>query len=129
MTQSDAQDKADRLFKTKMTLRKKNGVCIIDRPDGTPAGYGPSWIAALRFAARPFLDAQQKDQEQLALKRRQEEAAARKEAAEFADFLREHLAEAYEAWRAKNVPEPVTEENAVPAAVQEAADGTPADPV
>ncbi len=100
MTAAEAQQKIDKLYGCSLKLEKRNGVCAITHPEKGVIGTGPSWLAAVRYAATPIFAARQ---EQDVAKRRQlqlEEMEARKEATLFGDFLRERFESEFELWKA-----------------------------
>lgn len=120
MNIDQAKKELPRLFGTalanEMVLEKRNGVCSVlskepagEKRDGKynylkdgrqVYGAGPSWLAALRQAAKPHVDAKRAQDAQ-------DRAEVQKEQNEFADFLREKLMPEFEAWKAaKSVPAP-----------------------
>ena len=119
MTFLEAQLKAQQLFGPGAVLeRSMNGNCRVMRPltdeekASPPAGAqitkhgylvlgtGASWLAAMRYAAKPVLEAAQAKDRVERAQREQEMRELEREMGQFGDFLREKFAADFEAWKA-----------------------------
>lgn len=111
MDSKECLKQVHRLFGEDASIETVNGVRRIIRPakegdeklqktakGAVLLGAGPSWLAALRYAAKPVLVSRQADEE----KTRQESAQAARETQvrmnKFVDFLEEKFGAEFEAW-------------------------------
>lgn len=102
MTIDKAQQEADKIFGTGILCQKSNGICKVTRarPDGgfDILGTGHSWLAALRYAAKPVLEVRRKAEAEARVKNEYREREAAKELDAFMQFLRESHDAEFKAW-------------------------------
>lgn len=141
MDLNEAKKTAAALFKdVPLEFEKRGLTCRILRPatdaDTDPSketrdgkvvlGAGSSWKAAIRYAARPVLEAQQEREKKRAEKRDADAAEFQLQARRFTDFLYEKFASEFEVYLKQFEPVAAPAE---PAAPPEApADGPPTTP-
>jgi hypothetical protein len=101
MNLQEAREAVDHIWPGEgVTLRTKGNIHEVVAKDGNVLGRAFGWQPALQQAAKPKLDAAALDE----VKKRE---ADREDFTLFLEFLREHLAEKFIAWKAARAPKPL----------------------